>query len=135
MKECSILFVLHIETSHLIWTENQMTSFYMQCYNGLKWDNVLENSPQNAFSFHCLNKTKGITPLHSKTSTKKTIHRYNSNNHIKRFCEMNYLSIWPESIANGNFNFEKSNESNTLLRDYTPPFPLSYLHIIEKTNN
>lgn len=93
MKECSILFVLHIETSNLIWTENQMTSFYMQCYNGLKWDNVLENSPQNAFSFHCLNKTKGITPLHSKTSTKKTIHRYNSNNHIKKV-------LWNELFVN-----------------------------------
>ena len=27
----------YIETSHLIYTANQMTSFYMKCSTGLKW--------------------------------------------------------------------------------------------------
>ena len=29
----------HVETSHLIYTENQMTGFYMKYNSGLKWVN------------------------------------------------------------------------------------------------
>ena len=29
----------HIETSHLIYTANQVTGFYMKCNSGLKWVN------------------------------------------------------------------------------------------------
>ena len=30
----------HIETSHLIYTANQMTGLYMKCNGGLKWVNL-----------------------------------------------------------------------------------------------
>ena len=30
----------HIETSHLIYTANQMTGLYMKCNSGLKWVNL-----------------------------------------------------------------------------------------------
>ena len=35
----------HIETSHLIWSANKMTGFYMECNTGLTWINQLVSSP------------------------------------------------------------------------------------------
>ena len=37
LSQPSVAF--HIETSHLIYTANQMTGFYMKCNSGFKWVN------------------------------------------------------------------------------------------------
>ena len=37
LSQPSVAF--HIETSHLIYTANQMTGLYMNCNGGLKWAN------------------------------------------------------------------------------------------------
>ena len=37
----SPVLAFHIETSHLVWTANQMTGFYMKCNAGVNWINHL----------------------------------------------------------------------------------------------
>ena len=44
----------HIENSHLIFTANQMTGFYMKCNTGLKWVN------KKMFPYICNNIEKSI---------------------------------------------------------------------------
>ena len=41
---------LHLETSHLLWTAEELTGFYMKCNTGLKWVNT---SIDQCFSRQC----------------------------------------------------------------------------------
>ena len=51
----------------------------------LSWAKIVsEKCPQNAFSFHCLNKTNGITPLKIAAPTKTAIQRCNSHNNSNK---------------------------------------------------
>ena len=45
------ILAFYIETSHLIWTENQLTVIYMKCNTGLKWGNWYLESFCSMFVF------------------------------------------------------------------------------------
>ena len=45
--------VFHIETGHLIYIANQMTSFYMKCNTGLKWVNAFQYSLKKRLRHKC----------------------------------------------------------------------------------